>query len=245
MLTNPGLENQQQGSYIRKTAWGWYLLCSTCRYSSEYCSSDKGLWRHYTHQRFILLHRHYTKGCSEIQSLLSTADETFSSRAHTHFNSILRNVFHVEDVFIYFLRILRSNEFRRFCHKPDCFSTHAVIVSTSTFHLPPQTRCSPCISNPLCMLHKICLLLSIRNEIRIESPCLQAKILLTPNHHEGVLRDVEVKLRILSLDTMAGCAVCFTLLLRTRGGPHAYSWLQTWRDTRASLWMMAIKKKPK
>jgi hypothetical protein len=167
----------------------------------------------------------YTKGCSEIQSLLSTADETtFSSSAHTHFNSILRNVFHVGDVFTYFLRIPRSKEFRRFCHKPDCSSTtHAVIASTSTFHLPPQTRCSPCISNPLCMLHKICLLLSIRNEIRLESLRLQTKILLTPNHHEGVLRDVKAKLHILSLDTMAGCAVCFMLLLRTRGGPHAYS----------------------
>jgi hypothetical protein len=138
----------------------------------------------------------YTKGCSEIQRLISTADETtFSSSTHTHFNSTLRNLFHVEDVFTYFLRILRSNEFCRFCHKPDCFSTHAVIASTSTFHLPPQTRCSPCISNPLCVLHKICLLLSIRNEIRRESLFLQAKILLTSNHHEGVLRDVKVKLR--------------------------------------------------
>ena len=113
------------------------------------------------------------------------------------------------------------------------------------FHRPPQRRCFPCISNPLCTLHKICLLLSIRNKIRLESLFLQAKILLTPNHHEGVLRDVKVKLRILSLDTMARCAVCFTLLLGTHEGPYAHSWLQYWRDTRASRWMTAVRKKPK
>jgi len=188
MLTNPGLESHQQGSYIRKTAWGWYLPCSTCRYSSEYCT-DKGLWRHYTHERFILLHRHNLH-----KRFFRNSVATFHRRwnTHTHFNSTLRNLFHVEDVFTYFLRILPSNEFRLFCHKPDCFSTHGVTASTSTFHLPPQTRCSPCISNPLCMLHKICLLLSIRNEIRLESLFLHAKILLTPNHHEGVLRDVKV-----------------------------------------------------
>ena len=149
--------------------------------------------------------------------------------------------FTVEDVCTYFLRVLRSNEFHRFCHKPDCFPTHAVIASTSTFHFPPQTRCFPRISNPLCTLHKICLLLSIRNEIRRESLFLQDKILLTPNHHEGVLRDVKVTLRFLSLDIMAWCAVCSTRLLRRHGQPHAYvySWLQ---NRRASLWMMAIMK---
>jgi hypothetical protein len=115
------------------------------------------------------------------------------------------------------------------------FSTHAVITCTSTFHLPPQTRCFPCISNPLCTLHKICLLLSIPNEIRLQNLFLQAKILLTPDYHEGVLRDVKVKLRILSLYTMARCAVCFTVLLRTHGGPHTYSWLQNWRHQSQSL----------
>jgi hypothetical protein len=158
---------------------------------------------------------------------------------------MLRNVFHCWRLCTYFLRIIRSNEFLRFCYKLDYFSTHAVIVSTGTFHLPPQTRCFPCVSNALCKLHKICLLLSIRNEIRLESLFLQAKILLTPNHHEGVLRGAKVRLRILSLDTMARCAVCFTLLLRTHGGPHTYCSLQNWRDTRASLWLMAIRKRPR
>jgi hypothetical protein len=63
-LTNPNLDSHQQGSYIRKTAWGWYLLC-TCCYSSEYCS-DK-LLRDDTpmNDSFYSTVTTYTEGFSE------------------------------------------------------------------------------------------------------------------------------------------------------------------------------------
>ena len=136
MLTSPGLDSHQLGSYIRKTAWGWYLPC-TCCYSSEYCSSHGTVpktvypWTihsalplkltqkdvpqfslYFPPQTILLLHIQTSTLCFETCST-------------------------VEDVCTYFLRIPRSNEFRRFCHKPDCFSTHAVIASTSTVHLLP------------------------------------------------------------------------------------------------------------
>ena len=44
----------------------------------------------------------------------------------------------VEEVCTYFLRILHSNEFRRFCHKPNCFSPYAVIAPPPQ-HFPPSS----------------------------------------------------------------------------------------------------------
>jgi len=60
----------------------------------------------------------------------------FPPQTKLHFFPCFDTCSTVEDVCTYFLRSRRSNEFRRFCHRPDCFSTHAVIASTSTVHLP-------------------------------------------------------------------------------------------------------------